>query len=160
MTRARAERWLASQLHVVITVCARCDNRAVISPSPDRPTPEVYSQFLLHPRLLKCDACRATKTWVAMSGGGQPRPRLVVGDDRDPWFALPLWIQGPCGKHTLAAYNAGHLREVTAILEGRSDALPSGRRRPCLEVLPDWVARTPRQEVLAAARRLTARAAG
>lgn len=158
MMIGRAERWWAGYLNVVLTVCARCGGRAVITPSTDRPAPEVFSQLLFHPRLLRCDVCGSTRSWAAMSGEGPPRPRLAVGEDRDPWFALPLWIQGPCGRNTLAVYNAGHLREMTAILEGDDAVLPSGRPRPCLEVLPDWVARTPREEVLAAARRLTVRA--
>ena len=39
-----------------------------------------------------------------------PRGQYALGDAADAYFHLPLWLQWPCGKHTVWAYNRRHLQ--------------------------------------------------
>ncbi len=86
----------------VLVVCPNCEGKALVKTGD-----------LIFPR---CDAkevrvvclhCGYNKQLEQATGKGT---YLVTGAPVDPFFQLPVWLQGDFGEHLLWAYNLEHLQ--------------------------------------------------
>lgn len=97
---------------------------------------------------LACEACGETNRAPFML-----RPVPLSTEAADLCFGLPLWLQTPCGRETLWAFNAAHLaflrQYVSATVRERGPSTASAASR-----LPGWLKRAPRPTVLKAIARL------
>ena len=69
----------------------------------------VKSKSGFGPARLICEACGTTKSKGVTA--------YSLGDAKDPHFGLPLWLQAPCSKRTLWAYNGAHLSFLRQYVE-------------------------------------------
>src|SRR5213594_1036546 len=65
---------------------------------------------------LACKRCGLAKSQEIRS--------FSVGETADPYFGLSLWLQAPCSKHTVWAYNLDHLAFLKQYVQA------TDRRRP------------------------------
>src|SRR5687767_12522601 len=107
--KKRAVRWPVTVwdfLDRFLVVCPSCSRQAIVrAAAKDRP-----------PRLT-CTNCGLSRVWDAGTPGvlfsrpasSWPKGQYALGDAADPYFHLPLWLQTPCAKNVLWAFNAHHL---------------------------------------------------
>ena len=89
----------------ILVVCPRCSNMATVK-STSRP----------RRARLTCKGCGLAKSQEVGS--------YAVGENADPYFRLPLWLQASCSTHTVWAYNSDHLAFLKQYIEA------TDRRRP------------------------------
>ena len=77
--------------HKFLVHCPQCDNCARVVPKNNEDT----NYFA--PRRLICTECGYVKDWAEKS--------IRWVSETDWYFCLPLWLQTPCGRKTLWAYN-------------------------------------------------------
>jgi hypothetical protein len=86
------------------------------------------------PRKLSCLHCGYTKIWT----GNGPRK----GGPYDWYFRLPLWVQTPCGRNVLWAFNEEHLSflEMYITAKQRAKFAEEGqiRNQTMVSRLPFW----------------------
>lgn len=124
--------------------CPRCERRALVrfEPTSRRAT-------------LSCGPCGHSRS-LEVAG-------LTLGEARDPFFGLPLWLRIPCAGHELWAFNAAHLRflEQHVSSKDRKRAPRGGsepRNRLLASRLPRWMqSAANREAVVAAIRKLLRR---
>jgi hypothetical protein len=96
---------------------------------------------------LTCSHCGLART--------KPARQSSVGDRKDPYFRIPLWLQTPVRSHTLWAYNRTHLEFLRQYVEAEDRRRPLRKRDDVLNKLlasrlPRWMtAGKNREEVLA-----------
>ena len=130
-------------------VCPKCSGCAVIS------TVSENEKGWFAPRKLVCTGCTYRDYWEdnAIS-------RLWRRDAKDDYFNLPLWLQVPCGKNVLFAYNKEHLQFlesfVSADIRQRSRDDEAGwSNRSAASRLPDWIkSRKNKNRILKSVKRL------
>ena len=119
-----------------LVVCPRCTNAAVVRVDAER----------THARLT-CSHCGLART--------KPAQQSTVGDPKDPYFRIPLWLQTSFRRHTLWAYNRHHLEFLRRFAEAVDRQRPLRKRDEALNRLltsrlPRWMtAGKNRDEVLA-----------
>jgi hypothetical protein len=113
----------------VLVVCPECRGCARIVLQ----RPEVNHYFA--PRRLVC-ACGRTQAWAGREVG--------LGGPVDPYFHLPLWLQGNFRGHVLWAYHLRHLLLIeqyvgASLREHRAQGASGWQNRSLLNRLPKWV---------------------
>ncbi len=104
-----------------LVVCPRCSCMALVRPSAAAPPPR-----------FTCGNCGSSRDWTRTSTGvlfsrsarDWPEGQYAIGDSADPYFHYPLWLQAPCGRHTLWAFNRRHLQFIHDYVAAKD------RRRP------------------------------
>lgn len=124
--------------HDVVVQCPRCEARALVRRldeppvrSEAHPKPSVFA-----PRRFTCTSCAKTDEWP---GGGTKT--VALGGPVDPWFRLPLWLQGASCGELLWAYNVEHLDLLEAFVGARvRERAPfDDHVRTVVERLPTWL---------------------
>jgi hypothetical protein len=133
----------------ILVVCPNCDAPAIVRIIAQDERHQARSD-----RELACDHCLLRR----LSGS----VLLLRGGLRDPFLHLPLWLQTPCGSHTLWAFNEAHIDFLRAVFRAklREDAPGSHVTENYSGRLPHWVVnRKNRTQVLKALDQLQAKAA-
>lgn len=130
-----------------LIVCPRCERQAIVRAVP--------AELGWQARMV-CRHCGFNKD-EAMRG-------CTLGEDRDPYFSNPLWLQERCCGEVLWAYNERHLRYLEAFVRAKIrqravSRTPTGARNQTLvSRLPGWIKRAShRAEILSCIERLKAR---
>ncbi|MCF8248243.1 MAG: hypothetical protein K9J37_23660 [Saprospiraceae bacterium] len=86
----------------VLVVCPNCEGKAIVK------TGElIYPRCDVKEVRVICLKCGYNKQLEHAAGKGK---YLVSGAPIDPFFQLPVWLQGDFGDHLLWAYNMEHLQ--------------------------------------------------
>jgi hypothetical protein len=96
----------------ILVVCPRCSNMATVASDRVLPAVPVYARMI-------CTRCGLAKS--------QGVDAYSLGSTTDPYFGHSLWLQAPCSRHILWAYNRAHLEFLKQFV-GATD-----RRRPIRE---------------------------
>ena len=142
-----------SLTHPTYVECPKCSGKAVISVDD----PGKISMF--SPRSLVCSKCTYRDRWAG--GSHSPMPNYIGKDNH---FELPLWLQVPCGKNFLFAYNENYIAilesYIVAELRSREKNEDHGwSNQSALSRLPAWIkSRKNRDQVLKGLRKLRERA--
>ena len=113
--------------------CPRCGGCGVsrhLDPHPDN---------LFTPRRFTCGTCSLTRTW-ANDQVTRPDGAFALDD----YFHLPLWLQTPCDKGVVWAYNATHLGQLRSWIEAphrtrQHDGTTGWSNRSYFSRLPAWM---------------------
>ena len=103
------------------------------------PAANVRAAAASRPPRLSCTTCGLSRDWEPGSPGvlfsrpasTWPEGQYALGDAADPYFHLPLWLQIPCAKNVLWAFNAHHLVFIQRLrVSDRPQDGPYQRERP------------------------------
>jgi hypothetical protein len=125
----------------VLVRCPRCARIAHVEACPG-PEPQ-GGRGMFAPRRLVCRSCGHSRTWqgrsIVLSAVSGSRGASAV----DPYFRLPLWLQGETRQGGLWAYNLEHLdlirRFVAADLRERAPWYDTGQKATLVARLPPWM---------------------
>ena len=123
-----------------LVVCPSCRRRASVVPLPGT------EQKLFSPRRLVCAKCGYSKDWHGN--------HISTGAPIDWYFRQPVWLQTPCCKQTLWAYNAAHLEYLEGYVQADLREATGGQET-LISRLPRWMKEAKnRAEVLRGIERL------
>ncbi|MFG2679102.1 hypothetical protein [Streptomyces sp. NPDC048392] len=122
----------------VLVWCPGCEGIAHVGTAPD--PSGVSDRGLFAPRRLVCRGCGMAKEW---SRGGVALARDWRAPAVDPYFGVPLRLQGETRHGWVWAYNLEHLdlirRFVRAPLREGTPWHDHGRRMTVVARLPAWM---------------------
>ena len=107
-----------------LVVCPRCRRCASVVPLPGT-EPQRFS-----PHRLVCARCGSTKDWRDHS--------ISVGRPVDWYFRQPVWLQTPCCKQILWAYNVEHLNFLEEYIQADLRE-QTGGSETLISQLPRWM---------------------
>lgn len=137
-------------LDTILVVCPNCKNKAVVR---SKGTYEKDTK-------MSCAACGANKYYAEIpkekyvserSGLVHEIEDVILGQNKDPYFHLPLWLQKEMSKGILWAYNYEHLDFMENHIEAelRQRDASQNHFRSLGAILPKWMtAQKNRKEVL------------
>lgn len=114
--------------------CPRCQRRADVARPADSSDQSFRFDQLFEPRRLTCGHCGYSRERHGTGFG--------IGRDATDWyFELPLWLQTPCCRRILWAYNEAHLRflEDYATADLREGLSEDHRNTSLASRLPRWM---------------------
>lgn len=134
-----------------LVCCPKCHGPAFIYPKLNFRDEKFWSE-----RKLICKNCKYFKSKM-------PSPPLILYEDRDWFFNLPLFLTASCCNQTLYAFNIEHLNFIEAFV---SSKLKSRRQDPkwgwsnqsLFSRLPKWIKSSKNKDnILKAIRQLKAK---
>ncbi|MFG2140885.1 hypothetical protein [Streptomyces sp. NPDC048650] len=129
---------LAYYSDLIHVVCPGCGGRAVVVQRPGLPDPQYITDMHFRPRRLSCRLCGKTADWTA-ARRNNALVAATLGGPNDPFFNLPLWLQTPCSRKLLWAYNGRHIDVLEAYIAAGLRERVGFPTMSMLDCLPAWM---------------------